>query len=81
MLHYISIFLAPILLGLQSFEDVSPARQWSQYRGYYSNGFLNNADLPDEWDIKSGKNVKWKIKVPGLGLSSPVIWDNKLFRS
>jgi outer membrane protein assembly factor BamB len=24
-------------------------------------------------------NIKWKVDVPGLGLSSPVIWDNKLF--
>ena len=24
-------------------------------------------------------NIRWKIEIPGLGLSSPVIWDNKLF--
>jgi outer membrane protein assembly factor BamB len=24
-------------------------------------------------------NIKWKTEIPGLGLSSPVIWDNKLF--
>ena len=79
ILNYLSASLVALLLVMQPSEDVSPARQWSQYRGYYSNGFLNNADLPDGWDINSGKNIKWKIKIPGLGLSSPVIWDNKLF--
>ena len=24
-------------------------------------------------------NIRWKVEIPGLGLSSPVIWDNKLF--
>ena len=24
-------------------------------------------------------NVRWKAEIPGLGLSSPVIWDNKVF--
>ena len=24
-------------------------------------------------------NVRWKTEIPGLGLSSPVIWDNKVF--
>ena len=24
-------------------------------------------------------NIRWKTEIPGLGLSSPVIWDNKIF--
>jgi len=29
--------------------------------------------------MKKMINIKWKVEVPELGLSSPVIWDNKLF--
>jgi len=79
ILNYISVLILPLFLVVQPNEDISPARQWSQYRGYYSNGFLDNANLPNLWDINKGTNIKWKIEVPGLGLSSPVIWDNKLF--
>ena len=25
------------------------------------------------------KNIKWKMEIPGLGHSSPVIWGNKVF--
>lgn len=42
-------------------------------------GVLDNADLPDTFDPSGMKNILWKSKVPGLGLSSPVIWDNRLF--
>jgi outer membrane protein assembly factor BamB len=44
-----------------------------------SSGVLDNVDLPESWDLKTGENVLWHIEVPGLGMSSPVIWDDKLF--
>jgi len=56
-----------------------PELQWPSYRGYMSSGVLDNADLPDSFDPSKMVNIKWKVEVPGLGLSSPVIWDNRLF--
>ena len=44
-----------------------------------SSGVLDNTNLPDVFDLKKMSNIKWKVPVPGLGLSSPIIWDNKLF--
>ncbi|MBN1819207.1 MAG: PQQ-like beta-propeller repeat protein [Prolixibacteraceae bacterium] len=60
-------------------QPENTGRQWPSYRGYFASGVLNAANLPDNWDAEAGENIKWKVKVPGLGLSSPVIWDNKLF--
>lgn len=54
-------------------------RQWPGYRGYLSSGVLDNANLPGTFDPSDMVNVKWRIRMPGLGLSSPVIWDNRLF--
>jgi outer membrane protein assembly factor BamB len=71
-----------VLIGFFSgilFGQVKPERQWPVYRGYMSSGVLDNAGLPDSFDIKKRENVKWKIEVPGMGLSSPVIWNDKLF--
>jgi outer membrane protein assembly factor BamB len=59
--------------------QVIPERQWPGYRGYLSSGVLDNANLPETFDIQKMINVRWKIEIPGLGLSSPVIWNNKLF--
>jgi outer membrane protein assembly factor BamB len=69
----------PLIFSIKPYEEISPDRQWPQYRGYYSSGVLDNANLPEEWDIIGGKNIRWKIEIPGLGLSSPVIWGDNLF--
>jgi hypothetical protein len=50
-------------------------RQWPSYRGNHSSGVLDNANLPDSFNLQSMMNIRWKSEVPGLGLSSPVIWD------
>jgi outer membrane protein assembly factor BamB len=55
------------------------SRQWPAYRGYFSSGVLDNAGLPESFDLQKMTNIQWKVEIPGLGLSSPVIWDNRLF--
>ncbi len=52
---------------------------WPQFRGAQSAGVAEGAALPVEWDAGSGAGVKWRAEAPGLGLSSPVIWGDKLF--
>jgi len=44
-----------------------------------SSGVLENANLPETFDFGKMENIKWKIKIPGMGISSPVIWANRLF--
>jgi outer membrane protein assembly factor BamB len=61
------------------FEATQMNRQWPSYRGFYAAGYMNGTDLPENFDIESGENVKWNIEIPGMGLSCPVIWDNKIF--
>jgi outer membrane protein assembly factor BamB len=72
-------FLLIINFGCNQNSDVNIERQWSSYRGYYSSGVLDNTSIPSQWNIKEGINIKWKVDIPGLGLSSPVIWGDKLF--
>ena len=61
------------------FESMESNRQWPAYRGYFAAGYLHNANLPDSFNIESSYHVKWNIEVPGLGLSCPVIWDDRIF--
>lgn len=65
--------------SLDTANEINPERQWSMYRGHLAAGVLDNANLPDKWDLNNMDNIKWKTTIPGLGLSSPVIWDNRLF--
>lgn len=59
--------------------QVIPDRQWPAYRGYMSSGVLDDADLPESFDVIKNKNIRWKTDIPGMGISSPVIWGDRLF--
>jgi len=53
--------------------------QWPSFRGPWACGYIDNAKTPTTWSIDSSTNIKWKTPIPGLGHSSPVIWENHLF--
>lgn len=53
------------------------AENWPNFRGPLGTGFAPNADPPIEW--AEDKNIRWKLELPGLGHSSPVVWDNLIF--
>jgi len=55
----------------------SADQNWPQWRGPLQSGVAPHADPPTEWS--ETKNVKWKVKIPGDGNSTPVIWENKVF--
>ncbi|MBX9791221.1 MAG: PQQ-binding-like beta-propeller repeat protein [Pirellulales bacterium] len=50
---------------------------WPQFRGPNSDGHAAKTATPLEWS--DTKNVAWKVAVPGLGWSSPVVADGKIF--
>ena len=52
---------------------------WPFFRGEGSRGIAAGSEYPTDWNGITGKNIKWKINIPGDGKSSPVIWDDKLF--
>ncbi len=60
-------------------QKIDPDRQWFMYRGNYAGGILDNASLPAAWDAESGENIAWKIEIPGLGNSCPIVWGDNIF--
>jgi outer membrane protein assembly factor BamB len=58
-----------------------PGIDWPQFRGISASGVSEGKPTPTEWNVPKGTNVLWKAAVPGLGLSSPVIWGDQLFVS
>ncbi|HJR58356.1 MAG TPA: PQQ-binding-like beta-propeller repeat protein [Vicinamibacterales bacterium] len=58
----------------------APARgQWPSFRGPGASGVADGQNLPDAWDVKSGENILWRIPIPGLGHSSPIVWGDRIF--
>ena len=61
------------------FTQLEAAENWPMFRGGISRGTSDNINLPLEWDSKKGKNIEWKVKVPGLGWSSPVVHSGRIY--
>ena len=78
-LFSVIMLLLPVPMNSVVFSQVSPERQWPSYRGYLSSGVLENANLPEKFDFAKSENIRWKISIPGMGISSPVIWGDRLF--
>ncbi len=36
-------------------------------------------NLPESWDVKSGKNIKWKAQIGSTSYGNPVVADGKIF--
>jgi outer membrane protein assembly factor BamB len=68
-------FAAAILI-IVSFS-LAYAENWPSWRGPGALGISSEADIPVKWDLS--KNIKWKVEVPGLGHSSPIVWGDRVF--
>jgi len=76
MTRYKFLFFILALLILNS-VSVTQAQNWPNFRGPNGDGTSIETNLPIKWD--SITNVVWKSPVPGIGHSSPIIWEDKLF--
>jgi outer membrane protein assembly factor BamB len=53
-------------------------RHWPRFRGPSGQGLTGKSGLPVRWD-KDGTGIAWRVKVPGHGNSSPVVWGDRIF--
>lgn len=53
-----------------------PGIDWPQFRGISATGVAEGHATPSSWNVAAGQNVLWKTPIPGLGLSSPVVWGD-----
>src|SRR5688500_145489 len=50
---------------------------WPQWRGPLASGLAPLADPPTTWG--EDKNVRWKVKIPGRGSSTPIVWGDAIY--
>jgi outer membrane protein assembly factor BamB len=76
LLAVLSLVL-PSLPALSRDNGTDPLRQWAQWRGPLGTGVAPHGDPPVTWS--ESKNIRWKLPIPGRGLSTPVIWGHRIF--
>jgi outer membrane protein assembly factor BamB len=55
------------------------AQNWPAFRGPSASGVADGQRLPESWNVAAGTNIKWKVEIPGLAHSSPVVWGDRIF--
>ncbi len=52
---------------------------WPAFRGANAAGVADGFVTPVTWNVDTSENVRFRIKTPGLGLSSPIVWGDHVF--
>ncbi|MDF1813717.1 MAG: PQQ-binding-like beta-propeller repeat protein [Verrucomicrobiales bacterium] len=68
----LSGYLAVITFSCTAFAD-----NWPQWRGEGGLSLAKPGDYPSEFS--NTKNVLWKAKLPGVGSSTPAVWEDRIF--
>lgn len=50
---------------------------WPQWRGPLAIGVAPQGNPPVTWS--ETKSVRWKVKIPGKGSASPIVWGDRVF--
>ncbi|TWU16240.1 outer membrane biogenesis protein BamB [Allorhodopirellula heiligendammensis] len=84
--YLISIILCGFVLGtctravVAADATTAPMSDgWPQWRGPGASGTAEDAHPPTTWS--ETQNIRWKIEVPGIGSSTPIILGNRVYVS
>ena len=72
----LALSLALVGLSLGVAGAAGEDTNWPRWRGPQENGHTSDANLPVKW---TAENVVWKAQLPGIGQSSPIIWNDRIF--
>jgi outer membrane protein assembly factor BamB len=57
----------------------APEATWPGFRGTRASGVADGQQLPDTWNVTTGEHITWKVAIPGLGHSSPIVWNDRVY--
>ena len=63
-----------VLLAL--IATATSAQEWTRFHGPNGTGISHAKTIPTKL---TDAGVNWRVELPGVGHSSPVLWGNKLF--
>ena len=69
--------LGLFMAGALGLSAASSAENWPQWRGPLAIGIAPNANPATTWS--ETEHIRWKVKIPGRGSATPIIWDNRIF--
>ena len=72
----------PLVLALAwCFSATALAQNWPSFRGANAAGVADGHPTPVKWNTTTGENILWKTPIPGVAVSSPIVWGERVFVS
>jgi outer membrane protein assembly factor BamB len=68
---------APAVAASVTAARTSPL-PWPAFRGANASGVADGQGAVAEWDVATGRNIRWKTAIPGLAVSSPIVWGERI---
>ena len=65
-----------LLILIAGFALPAGAQDWTRFRGPNGSGVSDAETVPVKW---TEEDYNWKVALPGVGHSSPVVWGDKIF--
>lgn len=76
MQHHLSLGLLA-LAALVPLGAANEDKHWPNWRGPDTNGVARSERAPVKWSEE--QNIRWKVAVPGVGSSTPIVWGDTLY--
>ncbi|MEP7363914.1 MAG: PQQ-binding-like beta-propeller repeat protein [Acidobacteriota bacterium] len=80
--YYLYMRFLTVLCAASSIAFAADSTNWPGFRGADAQG-VASGKVPTLWNADSdsgpARNIRFKVAVPGLAHSSPVIWGDKIF--
>src|SRR6185436_5322288 len=73
-MKFLSLPLAIVALALLTKDAF--AQEWTRFRGPNGTGVSHAKTIPTNL---TSTDINWKIELPGVGHSSPVLWGERIF--
>jgi outer membrane protein assembly factor BamB len=68
---------AAYFLPLLLLASRASAEEWPGWRGPWGDGTSAETGIPLRWG--KSENIAWKVPIPGIGHSSPIVWGDRVF--
>ena len=75
----IAVLCGSVAIGAEPTAKTAALDNWGQWRGPLATGEAPQGNPPLTWDEADGTNIRWKTEIPGRGLSTPVVWGDRVF--
>jgi len=72
-----AVVVALLLATVATAGSTAALDRWPQFRGPNAGVVADDPALPETWSAT--EHIRWRAEVPGLGWSSPVVWDDHVF--